>query len=63
MTQVDVHQVEEAGEGSGVDVGDVVVGHVDPLQVEQLGQGELLGPEGCQAVVADVEHLGGHVHV
>ena len=36
VTQVDVHQVEEAGEGSRVDVGDIVVGHVDLLQVEQL---------------------------
>ena len=63
MTEVDVHQVEETREGPRVDDGDVVVAHVDLLQVEQLGLSELLGPEDLEAVVADVDHLGGPVNV
>lgn len=55
--QVELDEVGEAPEGGGVDLADVAVGQVQPLQVGQAVAVEDLLRQDLQVVARQIEHL------
>ena len=56
--EVELHQVGESPEGRGVDLPQVAVGEVEPLQVDEAVPGKHLARKDLEVVAGQVQDLG-----